>query len=71
MQMNKHDSLSSLFTQNNYNDILSRVTILLLYLPRKTLRHGCIFNGTFPSCVMYFFGKIVNSNPNDFENPPK
>ena len=55
-QLDEHDSLSSLFTQNIYYDFLSCVTIRLLYLAQKAIRHYRIFSDTSPSfCVMSYF----------------
>ena len=62
-QLDERDSLSSLFTQNIYNDFLSCATIHLLYPPHKTLRHCRIFYGTY--------GNAVISNLNDFKNAPE
>ena len=79
-QLDEHDSLSSFSTQNIYNDFLSCVTIHLLYLPQKTLRHCLIFyDASFYFCVMSYLNMlcnvmqrvVVNSTLNDFKNPPE
>ena len=60
-QLDEHDFLSSFLTQNIYDDILSCVTILLLYLPRKTLRYCRIFDDTSPLCVMSYLNIMLSS----------
>ena len=60
-QLDEHVSLSSLFTQNIYNDFLSCVKIDLLYLSQKTLRHCRIFYDTSFSllCDVIFEHNVV------------
>ena len=80
-QLDEHDSLSSFSTQNIYNDFLSCVTIHLLYLSQKTLRHCLIlYDTSLHFCVMSYLNimlrnvmqcVVVNSTPNDFKNPPE
>ena len=57
------------------------MTIHLLYLPQKTLRHCLIFyDASLYFCVMSYLNimlcnvmqrVVVNSTPNDFKNPPE
>ena len=77
MQLDEHNSLNSFL--HIYYNFLGSVTLHLPCLPQKPFRHCLIFNGMSPFGVIPYFnirvillkkpGIVVNSNPNDCENP--